>query len=272
MADDREVLREIWDGKIPICFVLSEEDLAASAEQPDPLYFLVPRQSYFPLVTDKVTRHFQKYVNQEKQGEMWLEDEGQPLKWHYPIGVLFDLNGADNKLPWTLSVHFQNFPEEELLHCPNKDAVESYFMSMVKEADALKHRGQVINSMQKKDHRQLWMGLLTDKFDQFWSVNRKLMEHSGDELFKHIPFRIYQGDLQFIQRLFRPLSESGALHTLRDLLQQFFPQALLPEDSELKMFHVIIQGIEPPLDTPIQWLSEHFSHPDNFLHICITSV
>ena len=33
-------------------------------------------------------------------------------------------------------------------------------MSMVKEADALKHRGQVINSMQKKDHRQLWMGLL----------------------------------------------------------------------------------------------------------------
>ena len=33
---------------------------------------------------------------------------------------------------------------------------------------------------------------VTDKFDQFWSVNRKLMEHSGDELFKHIPFRIYQ--------------------------------------------------------------------------------
>ena len=42
---------------------------------------LVPRQSYFPLVTDKVTRHFQKFVNQEKQGEMWLEDESQPLKW-----------------------------------------------------------------------------------------------------------------------------------------------------------------------------------------------
>ena len=38
MADDREVLREVWDGKIPICFVLSDEDLAASAEQPDPVY------------------------------------------------------------------------------------------------------------------------------------------------------------------------------------------------------------------------------------------
>ena len=31
-----------------------------------------------------------------------------------------------------------------------------------------------------------------DKFDQFWSVNRKLMEHSGEELFKHVPFRIHQ--------------------------------------------------------------------------------
>lgn len=35
-------------------------------------------------------------------------------------------------------------------------------------------------------------GIFSDKFDQFWSVNRKLMEHTGEELFKHIPFRIYQ--------------------------------------------------------------------------------
>ena len=35
---------------------------------------------------------------------------------------------------------------------------------------------------------------------------------------------------------------------------------------------VLIQGIEVPRDTPIQWLSEHLSHPDKFLHICITSV
>ena len=56
--------------------------------------------------------------------------------------------------------HFlQNFPEEELLHCPCKAAVESHFMATVKEADALKHRCLVINSMQKKEHKQLWMGL-----------------------------------------------------------------------------------------------------------------
>ena len=31
----------------------------------------------------------------------------------------------------------------------------------------------------------------SDKFDQFWSVNRKLMESSEEETFKYIPFRIY---------------------------------------------------------------------------------
>ena len=31
-------------------------------------------------------------------------------------------------------------------------------MSGIKEADALKHKGHVINSMQEKDHQQLWLG------------------------------------------------------------------------------------------------------------------
>lgn len=40
-----------------------------------------------------------------------------------------------------------------------REVVESHFMSSIKEADVLKHRGQVISGMQKKDHNQLWLGL-----------------------------------------------------------------------------------------------------------------
>ena len=86
-------------------------------------------------------------------------------------------------------------------------------MSCLKEADVLKHRGQVVSVMQKKDHNQLWLGLVNgtvyicvkkhifnnltcsiflDKFDQFWAVNRRLMEPIGEqEGFKHIPIRCY---------------------------------------------------------------------------------
>lgn len=65
-------------------------------------------------------------------------------------------------------------------------------MSCLKEADVLKHRGQVVSRMQKKDHNQLWLGLVNDKFDQFWSVNRRLMEATTEDGFKYIPIRCYK--------------------------------------------------------------------------------
>lgn len=54
MANDREVLREIWDGKIPVCFTLDSEE-TCELQGPDPFYLMVPRLSYFPLCTEKVS-------------------------------------------------------------------------------------------------------------------------------------------------------------------------------------------------------------------------
>lgn len=56
MANDREMLREIWDGKIPICFTLDSEE-TCELQGPDPFYLMVPRLSYFPLCTEKVSLH-----------------------------------------------------------------------------------------------------------------------------------------------------------------------------------------------------------------------
>jgi len=202
MADDREVLKEVWDGKLPVCFRLAMEDRFMT--EPEDIYIMVPRQTYFPIVTEKVHHYFSEFINPTNRGhEMWFEYNGIALKWHYPVGLLFDLIVNDPKcrdeagfsyggLPWVVNVHFSNFPEDELMHCTNKEIVESHFMSTIKEADALKHRGKVINAMQKRDHKQLWVGLQNDKFEQFWSVNKKLMEVSEGEGFKQIPFRIYQ--------------------------------------------------------------------------------
>lgn len=57
MADDREVLKEIWKGKIPVCFQLNGEEVC-ELTAPDPFYLMVPRLSYFPLCTDKVINYF----------------------------------------------------------------------------------------------------------------------------------------------------------------------------------------------------------------------
>uniref|UniRef100_A0A8C3D3C1 Autophagy related 5 n=1 Tax=Corvus moneduloides TaxID=1196302 RepID=A0A8C3D3C1_CORMO len=191
MTDDKDVLRDVWFGRIPTCFTLYQDEI--TEREAEPYYLLLPRISYLTLVTDKVKKHFQKVMRQEEVSEIWFEYEGTPLKWHYPIGLLFDLHASNTALPWSITVHFKNFPEKDLLHCHSKDVIEAHFMACIKEADALKHKSQVINEMQKKDHKQLWMGLQNDKFEQFWAINRKLMEYPPeDNGFRYIPFRIYQ--------------------------------------------------------------------------------
>lgn len=272
MADDKDVLRDVWFGRIPTCFLLNLDEV--TEREAEPYYLLLPRVSYLTLVTDKVKKHFHKVIRTDDAEEMWFEYEGTPLKWHYPIGVLFDLHASNTVLPWSITVHFKNFPERDLLHCPSHSVIEAHFMSSIKEADALKHKSQVVNDMQKKDHKQLWMGLQNDKFDQFWAMNRKLMDYpTEDGGFRFIPFRIYQtlSDRPFIQKQFRPVSPEGHVHTLGDLLKEVYPVAL-PNEGGPKRFQVVIHGIEPLLETPLQWLSEHLSHPDSFLHICVIPV
>ena len=143
-------------------------------------------------------------------------------------------------------------------------------MSSLKEADQLKHSGKVISQMQKKDHNQLWLGLSADKFDQFWAINRKLME--GDsETFRHIPARFYLGTSDnMVQKLISPALclEEMLVHLgwegARSVAQTLSSISKLSNTSRC-----IIQGTEPDIKTPLLWLSRHLAYPDNFLHIII---
>jgi len=266
MADDREVLREVWDGRIPAVFTLSSSEVE-TLTAPEPYFLLLPRHSYLPLVTDKVKKHLAKHVSAElTDSPVWFEHAGAALRWHLPIGVLYDQAVVANpevRPPWAITIHFDKYPKDEILFCQSRETVETHFMSCVKEADQVKHGGKVMSAMQKRDHNQLWQGLQNDKFDQFWSINRRLMELlPGEKSYRHIPLRIYEGDAPVQRGLVRALEEER-LRTLGDLLLELFPERDLDKVSTL------IQGIEPPRDTPLQWLSEHLSYPDNYLHVCV---
>lgn len=370
---DKEVLREIWQGKLPLCFKLNPDDVDGM-QSPEPYYMMVPRVSYFPLVLDRVVKYFYRFMDQSKQTmeDLWLDYDGQPIKWHHPVGLSWDLFGSSCDLPWRLILHFSDFPAKDIVRCNTKSQIETSFMSSIKEADELKHKGSVIQNMVKKDHNQLWSSLVNDKFDQFWSVNEKLMERTRNELFRYIPFRLYFPDYTYIQKTIKPCTteplifrnhdktlkdsnspvttvygdydsllnkthkcshnssssedqakkETSPDHrysTILDLIQVSFTnrlhELLLPsnENSDEKRaepskeeghletgeeetkekeegegeasdkpptmedtlidvsqfkYRFISHGIEIPFDTPLQWLTEHFSYPDNFLHIC----
>lgn len=166
-----------------------------------------------------------------------------------------------------MCINTQNFPEDDIIRLNTRSLIEANFMATIKEADYLKHKSQIINSMQKKEHNQLWLGLQNDKFDQFWAVNRKLMELVNNEPFKYIPIRFYKLDATtMIQQLIKPVQEDGAMKTLNDVLNQVFPDSF--ENDKCK-YKIIVHGLQPPLETPIHWLSEHLSYPDNFLHLSL---
>jgi len=52
--EDREVIREVWDARVPVVFSLAEEEVA-SLNPPEPFFLMLPRLQYLPLLTDKVT-------------------------------------------------------------------------------------------------------------------------------------------------------------------------------------------------------------------------
>ena len=64
MGEDREVLREVWQGRIPTAFTLASEDVTSIS--PQTFYLMLPRLSYFALVSDKVSHiFFRKKKNKE---------------------------------------------------------------------------------------------------------------------------------------------------------------------------------------------------------------
>ena len=167
---------------------------------------------------------------------MWLSSEDMPLKWHYPVGVLYDLYGRGSRLPWNITVHFKNFPADDILHCSGKEALESYFKSKIKEADFIKHRSEIIQSLIPQEFALLWDSLRQCNFEDFWTVNKKMMlnARAEHEPFRNVPFCIYQNGKHAFQRLlsqsinFDSSQQDPTRLTLRDLIQLYNSHHQIP--------------------------------------------
>lgn len=122
----------------------------------------VPRLSYLPFLLPRLHAFFAPHlINPSTPAhQAWLSFENVPLKWHYPVGLLFDLfsgaspanDGDDGSegdaelLPWKLVVKYSDFPEEALIPLDAEGKVlRDCFVNAVKEVrlfedDALEER------------------------------------------------------------------------------------------------------------------------------------
>ena len=109
----------------------------------------------------------------------WFSFEGVPLKWHHPIGLLYDLfsgaapalpssahqgsgattaGGSATSLPWKLVIHYSDFPSDQLVQLDDeRKAHHDAFINSVKEADFLRNgTGNAIMKLSKDDSTTLW--------------------------------------------------------------------------------------------------------------------
>jgi len=271
LEPDPQIQTEVWEGCVPIVVQLAVNDLT-SMEKPSPYYLSVPRFSYITLFSAPVKQHFLEYIPTIND-EMWYDSEGNPLKWHYPIGVLYDTYGR-HQMPWPITVHFQGFPSDQLLRCPDEDTIKSHFLNTLKEANYMKY-GDIdnVNALSVLEHTDLWAGIFRNEKERFWKISHKLNTR-GMEHIVNVPVRIIRPQQRFmIQEPFPPKGPDGKDHTLADILEKLVPDVTITSNgTQLTTRHnLLIQGIVPTLDMSLLWLTSNLTNTDNFLYIIILS-
>ncbi|KAL1852184.1 Autophagy protein 5 [Paecilomyces lecythidis] len=188
------IQQRIWDGRLPLEIVLSPPE-CRTYDKTDSYLISYPRLSYLPSLLPRLHAFFASSLIEPdtKAHEGWFSFEGVPLKWHYPVGLLYDLYaGADppskaeddhpghsgddessRPLPWRLTIHFSDWPHEDLVKLdPDGMVMHDAFINSVKEADFLRNgNAKGIMSLSKEDSSGLWNAVQESKlFSNFLSL------------------------------------------------------------------------------------------------------
>ncbi|KAL9932557.1 hypothetical protein V8E36_008674 [Tilletia maclaganii] len=95
-----------FNASVPLLIELADPP-ASETRSIAQYYCKVPRISYLPLLLPVLRKYFLEALLDEatllslKEDSFWFEYNGQPLKWHWPVGLLYDVhtgNTADTAL------------------------------------------------------------------------------------------------------------------------------------------------------------------------------
>ncbi|KAJ2367261.1 autophagy protein 5 [Coemansia sp. RSA 2610] len=299
---------------IPIELQLAAADaieLLASAVLPDPFqsfYMLIPRINYLPFITGRVKEQWLDPMLELsgirtmddkaiKESDIWLEFNGQPLKWHYPAGLLYDMlvSNVDGEplLPWSLTLHVRKFPVGKLIPQPSTQLMRDMFMAMIKEADFIRNGStKRVMDLAKSDQMQLLDGLERHSFEKYFAIHSIIVPSQDSKAVtpakgrstvpKAIPLRFYmlpgkeeQGakpDIsQFhVSQLPVPLNkEGGEPTTVADAFGLCYEIADTSSSAFVTDCTCLCQGISIPWETPVTWLADNLFYADCFLHLVV---
>ena len=217
----------------------------------------------------------------------YLTFEDTTLDFTLPVGVLFD--SLATELPWSLKMHiveelpakvFDYTTYEKLLNTRIKEVsilflslslplrfakvlttsfskiTQSYYVRYGKRFPGLTNEYEkiIINSAQKSDEESV---------REFWNCLRETFREKDIQRF---PIKLVLPDQSAVPLYLK----SDLCPTLASLAGA--PQ--IPAKYQGKIgpeYTLIIHGIAPSGDTPLQWLVEHFCHADGFVYIALAA-
>lgn len=286
-----ELAQEVWNRNLVLLINLTKNETSPATL---PLYLTVPQHTYLPLYAKQIREHFKVTSN----ATPWFEVDGKPLQWHYPIGAIFDVQGS-RALPWVLTVHFEHYPNEEILACntdpaANNETIRVLFSETLKQSNVIKF-GDANNllNLDSQDTGSLWGGFSRNDFGLFDDINRKIFKISVDaNKYRKVPIRLLQPKKRILVHsveladeltLYQVVSKLVFTATHPDKL--IAPSELIAESPTYRRlqatngqthttceYEVVIQGIHAPLATPIRWLARTLASPDNFLYIAVRKI
>jgi autophagy-related protein 5 len=232
----------------------------------------------------------------------WFSFEGVPLKWHYFVGLLYDLfsgnepvqspedgasggqdhNNGPHGSPWRLIVHFTEWPESTLIRLDEAgEVLHDVFKNVVKEADFLRNgSAKVVMGLSKDDSTALWAAVEQQNLPLFNSINNKLLNPPGTSI-RHVPVKVYlptathantpdtaAGSLRVVQSLVTPLLPSKQPQTLGIALNALLP-SVFPSRRNAILAQATLHGTVVPLGAIMEDLMRAAAYPDGFLHIAV---
>ncbi len=123
---------------------------------------------------------------------------------------------------------------------------------------------KAIMTMSRTDQNKLWESVKDSKMAEYEEINEQLKP--SDSVIKSYPIRlVFEHNKELKQELIPVSAEEAKTENLEAFLKRVRP------DLDLQKTSVIVQGIRPSLETPLDWLIQNISHPDHFFYICLSN-
>ncbi|MCJ1288431.1 autophagy protein 5 [Xylographa opegraphella] len=295
-AELRALQEAAWNGSLPLEIRLAPQDCQVY-DQADSYLIHYPRLAYIPFLLPSLYAFFASFLITPEfdSHDGWFSFEGVPLKWHYPLGLLYDLfsgasglqaqaEGAQSLLPWRLTLHFSGWPAGQLIPLDAEGKVlHDAFINSVKEADFLRNgSAKEIMTLSKNDSTQLWKSVEAYDFEKYNPVSQKLLYAHGAPL-RYIPMRIYlpsstaasEGPwsyLKVVQLPVTPLApNSREPQTLGSVLHFWLP-SMFPSRRTPIVAKPILHGSVVPMSAVVEDLLRSVAYLDGWLHLGIVMI